>query len=232
MLQFTDKEKIENFDKITKMFYECNFGEMSKSEIELLMFSIYIDKLIKNESNDSELNYNNISNYKISKELGITQMRVDNLKIKKQLKYPIKFDWQKSLAILLDTAKYDNASKKIIINIPDPNLYYEIQNFIESTNNYIEIQLNKKILQLRVEVFIELAIYCENEKNQKAIIKKIKEQFKNDKNYFETKNVARDLISVGADITTILANVSTVFSPTNYLFNGIVKMIGTLNNGI
>ena len=47
----TDSEKAELFDKIAANYYDTNFGSFSKSQMDLLMFSIYIDKLIdKNEN--------------------------------------------------------------------------------------------------------------------------------------------------------------------------------------
>ena len=40
------KEKADLFDKIAEMYYDSNFGQSSKSQIELLMFSVYLDKMI------------------------------------------------------------------------------------------------------------------------------------------------------------------------------------------
>ena len=38
-VSFNDAEKIKMFDVITKHFYEANFGQASKSDIELMMFN-------------------------------------------------------------------------------------------------------------------------------------------------------------------------------------------------
>ena len=100
---FTEDEKAKMFDKIASQFYEANFRKISKADFELLMFHFYIDKMVsQNQNEDGSVNYNSISDYKISKELGTTQQRVKNLKVKNQLIYPIDFDWKlPSFSVLL-----------------------------------------------------------------------------------------------------------------------------------
>lgn len=87
LIEFSTEEKIENFEKISQYFFQSNFGEMSKSDIELLMFSFYLDNIIAHSTDkNGVLNYSACSDYNISKDLGITQQRVRNLKIKKAVK--------------------------------------------------------------------------------------------------------------------------------------------------
>ena len=89
-VSFTNEEKIIAFDEIASQFYEANFGQASKADIELMMFRLYIEKLIKQHRNpDGTVDYRKCSDYKISKDLGITQQRVRNLKVKNQLIHPI-----------------------------------------------------------------------------------------------------------------------------------------------
>ena len=134
---FTPDEKITLIDEVASHFYESNFGQMSKSDIELLMFRFYIEKLIRmNQNADGTIDYRKCSDYRISQELGITQQRVRNLKIKNQLKNPIEYDWKVALAKLTNNARYDKGTGKITMNIPDPNLYLEIQNFIEEQTDH------------------------------------------------------------------------------------------------
>lgn len=45
-IQFSDEEKINFFDEIASHFYKANFGQMSKSDMELMMFRFYIEKII------------------------------------------------------------------------------------------------------------------------------------------------------------------------------------------
>lgn len=165
-VKFSLEQKASAFDRIANEYYNANFGQLSKSDMELLMFDIYISNVINNPKYDNgTIDYNECSDYKISKDLGITQQRVNNLKIKKQLRYPIDFDWKASLAGLMKNARYDKNAQKISLNIPDPNLFLEIQNFLEEKGAFIDIQLNRKILQMRAEYFVELSLLLETEKN-------------------------------------------------------------------
>ena len=194
-VKFTDKDKIEFFDEIAARFYNSNFGLLSKSEFELMMFRFYLEKLISdNKFEDGTIDYAKCSDYKISKDLGITQQRVKNLKVKNQLANPIDFKWEKALAKLTKNARYDQATKRITLNIPDPNLYLEIQNFIEENGAYIEKQLNSKVLQLRAEYFIDLIVALEPEEKRREIIKSLKQLFKDngkEDNIFQEREIGK-----------------------------------------
>lgn len=228
-VNFTEEDKIKMFDEIASHFYNANFGQMSKSDIELLMFHFYIEKMVsENSFEDGSIDYNECSDYKISHELGITQQRVRNLKIKNQLVYPIEYDWRLALAKLTENARYDRISKKIIMNIPDPNLYLEIQNFIEEKGAYVEKQLNSKILQIRVEYYIELALALENVDNQKKFIKKLKQFFKDkgkNDNEFDENNIGKSLIEMAVNITEIAANISNVIPNQSVVWTSLFKLI-------
>lgn len=228
---FTNEEKIKAFDRIAKCFYNKNFGQKSKSDLDLLMFDIYLKNLInQNKDKRGIIEFNKCSDYLISRELGITQQRVRNLKIKDNLVYPDKdLDWEKewkvALTSLIENARIDN--KKITLNIPDPNLYLQIQNFIEKNGAYIEKQLNSKILQMRIEYFIELMIALEPEKKKQEIIKKLKKQFKDrnkDEKIFDEKQIGKSLIETTEDIADILANIGGLVSPTG-LLGTVLKLI-------
>lgn len=228
-VNFTDEEKIEYFDKIASLFYNRNFGQTSKADIELLMFDIYLSSLIEhNQNSDGTMDYNKCSDYKISKDLGITQQRVRNLKVKKQLVNPIPFDWKASLATLTKNARYDPVSKKVTINIPDPNLYYELQNFIEEQGAYVEKQLNSKIFQIRAEYYLDLVLALEPESNRKEIIEKIKSEVKkSNKNnlVFDEKNIGKTLITVGANISSIISCITGILSSGNLIGKALLSLI-------
>ena len=86
----TDKKKADAFDRIAEKYYFNNFGTFSKSEIDLLMFDIYLEQsIINNKLNTNLVNYNAVSDYKMARNLGITPQRIRNLKIKKQYVYPV-----------------------------------------------------------------------------------------------------------------------------------------------
>ena len=226
-VKFDDDEKIKMFDEISNHFYNKNFGQFSKSEIELMMFNFYIQKMIKDSlKEDGTIDYGKCSDYRISKDLGITQQRVRNLKVKNQLVNPLEFDWKKEIAALMPNARYEN--KKVYINIPDSNLFYEIQNFLENEGSYIEKQLNSKLLVIRIEYFIDLLMTLEEEPNKRKIEQKIKkackEQLKTEKK-FDENNIGKSLIECTENITTILASISEYVSPENVIYKALVKLL-------
>lgn len=160
-----DKEKA--FDRIAEMFYDKNFSSATKAEIELLMFSIYMDATVEScKKTDNTIDYNACSDFEMGKELGIPQEKVRSLKIKKQARYPIEFDWRKSLLTIEDSIRYDKEKNKIIIPTRDPNLYNEIRNYIEEHGGYIEIQRSGNFIQIRPEHFFML-MYEEMDENEK-----------------------------------------------------------------
>ena len=226
-ISFTDSEKIAMFDEIASHFYEANFGQASKADIEMMMFNFYIKKIIEdNQEQDGTIDYNKCSDYKISKDLGITQQRVRNLKVKNQLINPIDFKWEKSFAKLVENAKFEN--QKVIISIPDPNLFYEIQNFLEEQGAYIDKQLNSKLLVIREEYFADLLVALEPDSNRKQVVKVIKKAFKEQtksEKQFDEKNIGKTLIEGAVNITTILANISTVISPENVIYEALSKLV-------
>lgn len=228
-VSFDDEEKRENFDFIAKQFYESNFGRMTKSDFELMMFNFYIKKLINiNKNSDGTIDYSKCSDYKISKDLGITQQKVRNLKVKNQLINPIEYDWKRALASLTENARYDSVKRKIILNIPDPNLYLEIQNFIEEQGAFIEKQLNSKILQIRIEYYIALIVSLEEESNQKKIIRELKNQLKSNNNsekIFDEKDIGRSLITAATDICTVISSIAPFISNGKIILNALKHLI-------
>ena len=164
----TDTEKALAFDKIAEKYYLANFGSTSKADIDVLMFSIYLEQILDISENDME----SYSDYTLSKLLGITQSRISNLKVKKELQYPYaNFSWKESFSRILDNYRYENG--KIKLYIPDRNLYYEIKNVIENAGGYIEVQLNTSLLQINPEYFVDLLVAITDGSERKEIKKQL-----------------------------------------------------------
>ena len=53
-MNFSTEEKIAIFDKIEQQYFVRNFGSMTKTDFETLLFSEYIEHLIKNDSNQKD----------------------------------------------------------------------------------------------------------------------------------------------------------------------------------
>ena len=193
------------------------------------MFNFYIQKLIDdNKEDDDTIDYNKCSDYIISKELGITQSRVRSLKVKNHLINPIDFQWEKAFVKLINHARYDESTKKVCINIPDPNLYLEIQNFIEEKGAFIDKQLNSKVLQMRAEYFIALVIECESEKTKKEIVKKLKKHFSSceKENFaFDELNIGKTLISSAESIATIIGLIKGLISEENFIGQALIYLL-------
>lgn len=181
---FDTEAKVAAFDKIAEVYFNKNFGTMQKSDFDVLMFSIYIEQILEKYEDDL-ITY---SDYTLSKELGITQSRVNILKQKKELKYPKEgFDWRTSFSKFVDKAVYSD--EKIQIYVPDPNVYLEIKNAIESTGGIVDIKRNKSVLQISPCNFIELLIaICpdgDREKIKKDFVKKLKVSSKDNNELIE-----------------------------------------------
>lgn len=194
---FSEKDKARAFDKIANQFYAGNFGTMAKSDMETLMFSIYIEQILSKSEDD----FHTYSDFRLAKELGITQSKVSSLKVKKQLQYPHEFRWRDSFARVSENARYENG--KIKIQIPDINLYYEIKNAVEEAGGYIDVTLTPKLLQISPEYFLDLLVAVsetqQREQLRKELRNKIREKNK-DREYLEAQPLGRQLAGCGKEI--------------------------------
>lgn len=74
-----DRTKAAAFDRLARHFYDANFGTMAKADIEVFMFSEYIERILANE----DCSFRDYSDYALSKWLGIPQSPCSKLKGKK-----------------------------------------------------------------------------------------------------------------------------------------------------
>ncbi|MGI6348296.1 MAG: hypothetical protein ACOXZ0_00035 [Eubacteriales bacterium] len=100
------------------MFLNKNYGLATKSEFELLLFHHFM------ESHRHE--NKQISDYYLSKQLGIIQQRVRNLRVKENLQFPLEINIHTEFEKLIKKASYDRSTEKITMDIEDPNLYIEL----------------------------------------------------------------------------------------------------------
>lgn len=146
---FSIEEKERLFDLIEQRYFRGNFGEMSKADLETLLFSEYIEHHLRNG-----LKYDD---YTLSKELGITQNRIRTLKERKELKYPHKgFDWRQAFLETLPAAKYDEKTHLIKVIVEDVNVMMEVRHYIEINGWYDEWSLNRKLLSVPLGCFFDL----------------------------------------------------------------------------
>ena len=143
-------ERRELLDKLCSKYYNRNFGNISKSEIDLIMFHYYVEEL-KNNNKDT-------SDYTISKSLGISQLRVRNLKQKDYLQNPPadSLSVQDIFIKLLETARIVKNEDKLEIFVKDVNQMMEIRNFLEQHECYDDYTLNPKILKCSFDFIIKI----------------------------------------------------------------------------
>ena len=190
---YSSEDKAKLFDEITGHFFNRNFGSMSKSDYETMLFRIMLDYLREKEPD-------RCSDYQISKILGISQSRVRNFKIKAELIYPrqgFDEDWKKAFTADVRYAKYDENSGLVKMNIKDITVLFELRNYMENNGWYDEYQLNPKLFQCPLDVFISL---CQKMDGENLIIdddtkKKLKELEKLNLN--EQEKSALDLLQEG-----------------------------------
>ena len=153
-----------------KNYFEHNFGSMAKSDLETLLFHLYVEDLkgIKAEIDD----------YTISKALGITQSRVRALKERSTLKYSInELDLKEGILNVIKSAYYCKTDKKIHCFINDVIAQIEIRHYLETRFMFDEFSLNPKVMILTPKAFFEV---CDPMGRYGDIINKNLEMIKDD----------------------------------------------------
>ncbi len=146
---FSDKEKMDAFDEIASCYYEKNFGSMSKTDYETMLFKIYLNHLKKNNLRTDD--------YSISRALGITQSKVRNLKIRNELQEDELDDsWKEEFAACVGNALYDKDKRLVKVIIPEVTVMMELRHFMEENRWYDEYQLNPKLFQCPLDFFLPL----------------------------------------------------------------------------
>lgn len=215
-MEFKDEEKIRLFDKIEELYFRRNFGSVSKSDLETLLFSEYIECCIRNN-----IEYDD---YSLSKALGITQARVRTLKERKELKYPLHEDpdwWKEPFVNAIKNAKYDEKTHSIKFIIQDVNVMSEIRHFIETAGWYDECSLNRKLLTLPLDCFTDICLQDQSlylsEEDRKEIAKLATK-------HTEIANFASDLTRDGFKSFLMSASRETIGIVLQSLpFGGIAK---------
>lgn len=194
---FPDEQaKARAFDKIAERYYCANFGTMSKSDFETLLFSIYLEQILDRDESD----FTKYSDYTLSKLLGVTQSKISSLKVKKELLYPYeKFNWRESFKRISNRAVYEN--EKIKLLIPDRNLYLELKNAIETRGGYVEVQLTANLLQVPLSYFLDLmVVISEDETDVQKIWDVLKSKIQDNGHFKEEESFGKVLRRVAPEM--------------------------------
>lgn len=153
----------EFFSEIKKNCFTRNFGTLSKSEFDLLLFHYYL------ENKQEEVGSRYVSDYEIGRELGLTIQRVRALREKEVLKWAIEVDWKKSFIQSLKLAhcdlKDDVSNSDIKIPVPDVNVMKEVRHYLEEAGLFDDYQLNPKVFQCKLDVLIAICLSFEQTDN-------------------------------------------------------------------
>ncbi len=219
----SSEAKAAAFDRIAELYYHRNFGTAGKSEIDLIMFGIYLDELVKAaKSDEAKIDYDSISDHKLAKVFGITPQKIKSLKMKKHLSFddPEEFDLQQVLSriILKKSALTTDKEHNIVINIPDPFVYSEIKDYIESHDGMIDSSFNSQLMKIPQKNFFELCELCATEDEYDELMQKINEYL--DANKTADIKSGKDLLDkiqqgteIGKNIVDIMTGVAGLMSP-------------------
>ena len=152
-----ESSKAAAFDRLANLYYFGNFGTESKSEIDLMMFSEYLDRIYQSEGK----NLIGYSDRKLSLILGITENRVYSYKIKKELKYPSQYNWKEEF--VKNARKAEAVGDRIRLHIDDPRLFTELNARIYELGAYNETSMTKQMLNVSAPVFIALLVEASKE---------------------------------------------------------------------
>lgn len=161
----SEKEALEFI--LTNCF-RSGFGTLSKTEIDLILFTAilkYSDK-------------KNISEYELSKYLQITQQRIRNLKEKASVKYLV-ISKEDAIKRFVSMAKFGKTRDILYFDIPisDIRVKNELEAILVQENILDYSNLGPKIFSIRIDDFFELIIQFElilsPDKNRESIEEKI-----------------------------------------------------------
>lgn len=144
---FFESQKDEIVNSIESLYLNHNFGTLSKSDFELLVFHYYMENL---RSSGAEK-----TNYEIAKQLGVTVQRVAGLKDKEASRYSYdEMSWKKQFLKCVE--KITVSGDRLVINITDRRLYRELESYLEKQGLGTEYDLNPSIFKADSERFITI----------------------------------------------------------------------------
>ncbi len=150
-------EKEKCFDAIAKRYFCANFGTMTKSEMDTLLFSFFYKSYRKYCAGGKK----EPSDLEVAKLLGITPSRVSSLRLKADLMYPDEQpeDWRTVFCAALKKASYNAKTGKIIISLPDRLVYFEAKEAFERAGGQPEYTLTPNLMQIPPEHLFMLLLH-------------------------------------------------------------------------
>jgi len=152
----TPEKKADALDFILSSAFKSGFGTLSKSELDLIIFTAIIK--YGNQAQTSD--------YQLSKYLQITQQRIRNLKEKASVKY-LPIDIEEAIETFIEKLSYAKKDDKYIdIPIHDVAVKNAIEGLLDERNILLHSQLNSKIFRIRIDDLLDIVLLFESIKSQ------------------------------------------------------------------
>ena len=202
-----DKEKLNSRIEEARLFTN-RFGSFSKSDYEVLMFTVYLDSLSKP-----------IYDFEISRDLGITEQKVRNLRVKSQLMYPREINWVDQIKQAIEHGTCHDGM--ITITLEDPSVRNLLKHKVESKSVPVHLSLNNKQLILPLKNWLTVAACAEDDTDK--VISAVNENLKSNKDI--KKNKTGDVILEGANIAQILQAVVTIYNVGKPIIEAVIELV-------
>lgn len=214
MARIEMKECLYNRTMEAELFSR-RFGSFSKNDYEVLMFTVYLDSL-RVPARD----------YEISVDLGITESKVRNLRVKSQLMYPKKIDWTNELVKSLKQGSYDPVTRQVTIMFEDPSIQNYMRNEIEKSFNNVGKTFNSKQLVLPIESFMLLAAIAEE--NPDKVIGQLNARLQK-----ETKSIKKiegkafkvSFLKAVPDVSSFISNCLSIYTMGRPIIENLLQLI-------
>ena len=151
----TKKAWQDFFSAIKERCLNRNFGTLSKSEFDLMLFHYYL------QNKQAEVGSRYVSDYDIGRDLGLTIQRVRSLRERDALKQEPDDGWKEYFIGRLQFA-YCDENGNVKIPVPDVNVIKEIRNYLENLGLFDDYQLNPKVFQCKAETLVLICLKMQN----------------------------------------------------------------------
>ena len=192
------------------------FGSFSKSDYEVLMFTIYLDSLSDEPVYD----------YLISQKLGITESKVRSLRVKSQLLYPKDIPWKQVLSDAIKNGNYNEKDNTLTITIEDPSCQARIRYEIESSFGTANLNLNSKQLTVPIESLLAVALAQESDK-EKILAELNKAWLRGNKlrERITRESLVKRIFKGAGDVAAILGVSANAFESAGNIVEAMVERI-------
>ena len=146
------------FSEVKKRCLDRNFGTLSKSEFDLMLFHYYL------QNKQEEVGSRYVSDYDIGRDLGLTIQRVRSLREREALKQKPNDNWKHDFLKGLPNARCE-ANGDVKIPVPDVNVMKEVRNYFEAQGLYDEYHQNPKLFMCKLDALIAVCINLKSEGN-------------------------------------------------------------------